>query len=145
VIALDTNILVYAHREDSAWHERADSCFAGIVASGRPWAVPWPCVHEFLSITTNGRIYTPPTPLDLALEQIESWLEAPNLTVLSETTGYWSVFRVLLRQTGFTGPKIHDVRIAALCLHNGASEIWTADRDFRRFADLRVVNPLIDD
>ena len=37
---------------------------------------------------------------------------------------------------------IHDARIAAICLHNGVTELWTADRDFSRFKPLKTVNPL---
>lgn len=42
-----------------------------------------------------------------------------------------------------TGAMVHDGRIAALCLHHGVSELWTADRDFSRFATLAVRNPLV--
>ena len=75
MIAIDTNILVYAHREDSTWHEAADGCLGGVAESGAPWAIPWPCVHEFLAIVTHPRIYDPPTPLGDALEQAACWLE----------------------------------------------------------------------
>ena len=42
------------------------------------------------------------------------------------------------------GPLVHDARIAALCLDHGVHEFWTADRDFARFPDLRVRNPLVE-
>jgi predicted nucleic acid-binding protein len=44
----------------------------------------------------------------------------------------------------FAGAQVHDARIAALCLHHGVTELWTADRDFGRFPELRTRNPLID-
>jgi uncharacterized protein len=75
VIAIDTNILVYAHRQDSTWHAAADRCVSRAAASGAPWAIPWPCIHEFLAIVTHPRMYDPPTPLDHALEQVACWLE----------------------------------------------------------------------
>ena len=37
-------------------------------AAAGPWAIPWPCVHEFLAIATHPRIFSPPTPLAAALE-----------------------------------------------------------------------------
>jgi uncharacterized protein len=40
------------------------------------------------------------------------------------------------------GPKIHDARIAAVCLQNGIGELWTIDRDFSRYTGLKVWNPL---
>ena len=50
MIAVDTNILVYAHREDSSFHDAADTCIAQLAESGVPFALPWPCLHEFLAI-----------------------------------------------------------------------------------------------
>ncbi len=108
------------------------------------WAVPWPCLHEFLGIVTHSRIYAPPTPLDLAIEQVGLWLEAPSVMLLGITSGYWPVLRAILEQSQVTGPRVHDAHIAALCRHHGVSELWTADRDFRRFRGLKVSNPLID-
>ncbi|NNK63615.1 MAG: VapC toxin family PIN domain ribonuclease, partial [Gemmatimonadetes bacterium] len=40
------------------------------------------------------------------------------------------------------GPRIHDARVAALCDYHGVRELWSADRDFTRFPDLRTRNPL---
>ena len=42
-----------------------------------------------------------------------------------------------------SGAAIHDARIAAICLDHGVDELWTCDRDFSRFPDLRTRNPLI--
>ena len=88
MIAVDTNILVYAHREDSQWHQLADRCLTQLAESRAPWAIPWPCIHEFVAIATHPRIYNPPTPLVDAIEQVKCWLEAPTLVLLSESLGY---------------------------------------------------------
>jgi predicted nucleic acid-binding protein len=56
MIAVDTNILVYTHREDSAHHVRAHRALERLAAAGSPWAVPWPCLHEFLAVVTHPRI-----------------------------------------------------------------------------------------
>jgi uncharacterized protein len=114
------------------------------LATSLPWAIPWPCIHEFLGIVTHSKVYMPPTPVDLAIAQAELWLEAPGLVVLGVASGYWPVLRAVLEQSQVTGPRIHDAHIAALCLQHGVSELWTADRDFRRFKELKVVNPLVD-
>lgn len=144
MIAVDTNILVFAHREDSPWHAAADSCVAGLAEGRSPWAIPWPCVHEFLAIVTHPRIYDPPTPLPIALDQVGAWLDAPGLVLLSESGGYWSELRGLLAAGQVTGGRVHDARVAALCRHNGVDELWTADRDFSRFPGLNAHNPLIE-
>jgi predicted nucleic acid-binding protein len=67
VIAVDTNIPVYAHRRDSSWHPAAAAVIRGLTESTAAWAVPWPCIHEFLAIVTHPRIYQPPSTLEQAL------------------------------------------------------------------------------
>jgi len=143
MIAVDTNLLVYAHREDSPWHEAAYARLAELAEGRGPWAIPWPCLHEFLAIVTHPRIFEPPTPLDLALDQVEAWLESSSLALLAESPGYWLSLRSAIQSGRVDGPQVHDARIAALCLSHGVRELWTADRDFSRFPALKVRNPLI--
>jgi toxin-antitoxin system PIN domain toxin len=142
VIAVDTNILVYAHREDAPWHDAAYRGIAGLAESRAAWAIPWPCIHEFLAIVTHTRIFDPPSPLARAVRQVEAWLESPSLVLLGEAEGYWPGLRRLLEAGHISGPRVHDARIAALCLGHGVRELWSADRDFSRFPDLPVRNPL---
>ena len=143
MIALDTNLLVYAHREDSPFHTRADECLAQCAEGRAAWAIPWPCVHEFYAIATHPRLYDPPTAPARALEQIDAWMESPSLVLLGETERHWPQLRTLLGKGKVAGPTVHDARIAALCLQHGVRELWSADRDFGRFAALKVVNPLV--
>jgi uncharacterized protein len=89
VIAVDTNILVYAHREDSPWHEPAYARLAELAEGRAAWAIPWPCLHEFLAIVTHPKIYSPPSPLETALAQVDAWMESPGLVLLAEMGGYW--------------------------------------------------------
>jgi hypothetical protein len=143
MIAVDSNLLVYAHREDSPWHDAAYARIAELAEGQVPWAIPWPCIHEFLAIVTHPKIYDPPTPLEKAVAQIDAWLESPSLLLLSESEDYWQHLRPLLQAGKVCGPQVHDARIAALCRHHGIPELWTADRDFGRFPDLKVRNPLV--
>ena len=143
MIAVDTNVLVYAHREDSEWHRAAASRISALAEGQGPWAIPWPCVHEFLAIVTHPRIFSPPTPLAAALEQVDAWLESPALVLLAETDGYWTRVRQLLQAGKVSGPKVHDARIAALCAQHGVRELWSADRDFSAFPGFLVTNPLV--
>ena len=142
MIAVDTNILVYAHREDSMMHEVADRCLMELAESRHNWAIPWPCIHEFLAITTHPKIYDPPTPLEDVIEQVECWLESPSLVLLGETRGYWPIFKATLKAGTVLGPQVHDGRIACLCLLHGVTELWSADRDFTRIPALVTTNPL---
>ncbi len=144
MIAVDTNILVYAHRRDSPWHATARKEIAELAEGQAPWAIAWPSIHEFLGIVSHARIYDPPTPIEKALAQIEIWMESPSLVLLSESEGYWPELRNVVTTGRVSGPRIHDARVAAICMNHGIRELWTADRDFSRFADLRTRNPLIE-
>lgn len=143
MIGIDTNILVYSHRRDSRFHAPANARVRELAEGLAPWALPWPCVHEFYSVVTHPRIYSPPSTCDQAIGQIAAWLESPSVVMVSEGPAYWPGLARLLSAGHITGPAVHDARIAALCLANGVRELWSADRDFSRFPGLRTVNPLI--
>lgn len=140
MIAVDTNVLLHAHRKDSPWNAAATAALTSL--SGSEWAIPWPSVHEFFAIATHPRIFDPPTPLEDAIAAVESWLLARPL-LLGETEEHLDRLVALLRNGKVVGPAVHDARIAALCLQHSVEELWSADRDFGRFPALRVRNPLI--
>jgi toxin-antitoxin system PIN domain toxin len=143
VIAVDTNILIYAHRTDSPFHAPAAKRITELAEGGAAWAIPWPCVHELLSVVTNPRIYNPPTAISVALDYVDGLFQSPNLVVLSETDLYWKTLRPLVAAGRIAGGRVHDARIAAICIQHSVRELWSADRDFSRFPELRAVNPLI--
>jgi uncharacterized protein len=143
MIAVDTNILVYAYLDRSPWHSAALPALRELIEGTERWAIPWPCAHEFLSVVTNPRIYKLASPLPQALEALVHWNQRERLSLLSEGPGYFEVLSNLARQSRITGGQIHDARIAALCLHHGVRELWTCDRDFSRFPQLKVRNPLV--
>ena len=143
MIAVDTNILVYAHRTDSPFFERAVSALRSLVEGRTAWALPWPCVHEFYGTVTHPRRYSPPSSLAIATDQLTAWLDSPSVRVIAETQTHWSVLRPMLLAADVKGGMVHDARIAAICLQHGVRELWTADRDFSRFPALKCHNPLI--
>jgi len=93
VIALDTNILVYAHRAESPFHEPARRSVAGLANGASPWAIPWPCLHEFLAVVTHPRIYAPPTPLPRALEQMPQRAVHAALAIRQMVAEAWAAER----------------------------------------------------
>jgi toxin-antitoxin system PIN domain toxin len=142
MIAVDTNLLVYAHRKDLAWHDPALRVLIRLAEGSAPWAIPWPVVHEFVAITTHPRIFVPPTPLPVAIDAIRTWIATPHCRLIGEGPGYFELLATLAVDHKVSGHLVHDLRIVAIGLHNGVSELWSADRDFSRFPDLKVVNPL---
>ena len=142
MIAVDTNILVSAHRRDSQFHQLAARLLVEMAESPGQWALPWPCLHEFYSVVTHPRVYDPPSSPARASDQIAAWLESPSVVPISEGETYCTTLSSLISGGKVAGPLIHDARIAALCLTHGVRELWTVDRDFSRFPRLKVVNPL---
>lgn len=142
MIALDTNILVYAHRTDSEWHEPAARTVQSLAEGRARWALPWQSLHEFFGVVTHPRIFDPPSTVAQAIDQMEAWIEAPNVELIGEGTGYWEKIRTLLQVGRVRGPRVHDARIAGVCLFHGVSVLWTHDRDFGRFPQLSVEDPL---
>jgi toxin-antitoxin system PIN domain toxin len=142
-IAVDTNILVYAHNRASEWHAAARRALEGVAHAPAPWAIAWPCLHEFLAVVTNPRLFRRPEPLEPALKQVEVWMESPGLQLIGEMLGHWTELSRLLRSGRLAGGAVHDARIAAICREHGVTELWTADRDFSRMRGLRVRNPLV--
>jgi len=143
LIAVDTNILVYAHRKDSPWNKAAGRCIRELAEGRATWAIPWPCLHEFLAIVTHARIYDPPSTMDQAVDQVDAWLESPTLELLGEAEDHWQVLSAQLRSARISGPMVHDARVAAQCVTSGVRTFLSADRDFGRFPELKVQNPLI--
>ena len=144
MIAVDTNILVYAHREDSPFYAAANKYLRDIAQRKKSWAIAWPSIHEFYAVVTNPRIYNPPSTLTQAINQIESWLESPTLTILGESELHWETLKPLLQSGKVRGAQVHDAKIAAICLQHQVDQLWSADRDFSRYPQLLVVNPLIE-
>ena len=127
MIVVDSNLLVYSHREDSPWHDSAYARIAELAEGQAPWAIPWPCIHEFLAIVTHPRIYEQPTPLEKALSQVDAWMESPSLLLLSESEDYWQQLRSLIQSGKVCGSQVHDARIAAFCNYYGVIDLSIAE------------------
>ncbi len=142
MIAIDTQILVYSMRKDSPNHRAAIKCVRAAAEGSGPWAICWASIHEFIGIVTHPKIYSPPTPLLDALQQVANWMESPSLRLLGEPPGYFDHLALVATRGSVRGPVIHDARIVAICRANGVRELWTADRDFSRFPGIVLKNPL---
>jgi toxin-antitoxin system PIN domain toxin len=139
--AVDTNLLVYSEIVSSPYHPKARQVLTELCEGDIPWAIPWPCIYEFLRVVTHPRIFHPPVPMSVALEDVAQILASPALLLLCETPRHLNLMRKLLQQSGAAGNLVHDAHIAALCTEHGVREILTGDRDFHRFPDLIVTNP----
>ncbi len=142
MIAVDTNLLVYAHRRDSEMHEPAYAVLRSLAEGNKGWAIPWPCCFEFLSIVTNRRIWKEAaTPPELAWQQLEAWIASPANNLIGETDDFLEILRGLVQRPRVRGAIVHDARIAAICIAHDTEVLLTRDRDFALFPELVTRNP----
>jgi toxin-antitoxin system PIN domain toxin len=143
VIAVDTNILIHAFRSDSPQHSAAQAVVNDRLVHRRRTAIPWPCVHEFLAVVTNRRVFVEPSPTAEAMGVVTELASLDVVDFLAESDQHLATLGGLLAAPGVIGAKVHDARIAAICLDHGVDELWTADRDFSYFPALHTRNPLV--
>lgn len=141
MIAVDSNILIYSVREESPYYRQARTLMTSFAEDRTPWAIPWPCIYEFLRVVTHPKLFTPPNTIEDALERIGQLRESPSLVMLGDGPAHLRHMTKTLRESAATGNLVHDGHIATLCLEHGVSDLYTMDRDFSRFPGLRVVHP----
>lgn len=141
MIVVDANLLIYASSKNSPHHPAASKWLASALDGDEALAFSWATINAFLRISTHPTVSTPPFTPERATEIVDSWLQRPIVTILEPGSGYWPIFRRLLLETPARGNLVMDAHLAALAIeHDGT--VYTTDRDFRRFQNLRVVNPL---
>lgn len=133
MIAVDTNVLVYAHRAETPRHEVAMARLRDLVEGGAPWALPVFCIGEFVRVVTHPRVFSPPTALDAALDFIGQVLGSPSVRILLPGRTFAESFAEACRSGAALGNLAFDAQIVALCREHGVAQILTEDRDFARF------------
>lgn len=141
--AIDTNILVYAHRADNLWHARAKEFIELALTGEEKIGIPYHALVEFYGIVTNTRIFKNPTAPEVAIKQCKNLIAAPAAEILTESNASFEILAPVIAKSRVIGSAVHDARIAAVCLEYGVRLIYTLDRDFSRFAGLKVQNPLV--
>jgi len=136
MIAVDTNILLYADREETPQHRAALQALRRLAEGHEAWAIPIQCVGEFLRVVSHDRVFHPPTPVEEAFASIESLLASPAARLLMPGNRYLQILRDVIGRSGVRGNLVFDAQIAAVCLEQGASTLLTEDRDFTRFEGL---------
>ncbi len=137
MIAVDTNILVYADREESALHAAALRALRLLAEGDEAWAIPVFCVGEFLRVISHDRLFDPPTPVLDAMDSVESLLASPSARLLVPGDRYLRLLRGMVEESHVHGNLVFDAQIAAVCLEHGATTLLTEDRDFARFRSLK--------
>jgi uncharacterized protein len=139
MIAVDTNVLVSAHRKDAPRNVQAVGWIRYLAEGQEPWAIPIYCLGEFIRVVTHRRVFDPPSTLAEAVDAVEALLESPSVRILTPSAAHWPLLRAAVMAGEATGNLVFDAQIAALCREHGVERLLSEDRDFKRFPALRLV------
>ena len=143
MIIPDTNLLIYAYNAADPDHARAARWWRGLLGGRRDVGVPVVVILAFVRLTTSPRFLVQPLALETCLGLIESWFVRDHVRLLPPSGEHLPLLLRCLREAGAEGNLSTDAHLAALALEYNA-ELHTADTDFKRFAEVRYVNPLKD-
>lgn len=141
MILADANLLLYAYNADAAEHEKAREWLETALSGPAPFALSWQTITAFIRISTNVRAFAEPLSIREAIGIASEWLERPGLTILLPTERHWTILAGLLDEGQVAGALVMDAHLAALAIEHGAT-LATTDRDFARFTELKIINPL---
>ncbi|MFA6033392.1 MAG: TA system VapC family ribonuclease toxin [Myxococcota bacterium] len=139
MMAVDTNVLIYAHRTETPKHEQAKKWLISLAEGSAEWAIPAACIAEFLRVTTHRRIFDPPSTVVQSTAFLDALMGSPSLKVICPGCDFYSMLTELVRSSNSTGNLVFDAQIAAICRENGVSTLLTEDRDFLRFPGLKII------
>ncbi|MEW6270414.1 MAG: TA system VapC family ribonuclease toxin [Thermodesulfobacteriota bacterium] len=131
--AVDTNILVYAHREELSLHRRARARLLELAQGRARWAIPVFCLGEFIRVVSHDRLFDPPFTVEEACEALDRVLASPSLVVLLPGDRFSPLLCEAVREANAVGNLVFDAQIVALCREAGVRTLLTEDRDFARF------------
>lgn len=138
MIAVDTNILLYAHRDLFPQHAAARGALHELATGAALWALPSMVLTAFVRVATSAHVLTPPSSWTVAIAAVDALLESPTVRVLRPGPEHWALLKSAIEEVGATGPLVPDAEIVAVCRQHGVRDLLSEDRDFRRFDGLRL-------
>lgn len=141
MILPDVNVLLVAHREELPDHEPIASWLTEVVNGARAYGMADLVLSGFVRLATHPAVFSPPTPLPVALDFAAAVRDRPNCVQVAPGARHWEIFTSLCERGSAKGNLVADAYLAALAIESG-SEWVTADRDFARFEGLRWRHPL---
>jgi toxin-antitoxin system PIN domain toxin len=141
MLFLDVNVLVQAHRPDTAMTGPAVAQWLQETLQGSvPVGVTDAVLASAVRVLTNPRIYDEPTPPASAAGFAHAVRQASPTVVLRPGDRAWEMFTDLVRGQRLRGNDVPDAYLAAVALERAATMV-TMDRGFARFEGLRVLHP----
>lgn len=133
MIAVDTNILVYAHFEEQPKHQKARQRLVELAEGKARWFIPVFCLSEFLRVVTHPKLFTDPYSPEDACAALERILKSPSLSIVYPGENFLTLLQDAIKESGVVGNLVYDAQIVAVCRESGISTLLTEDRDFDRF------------
>ena len=137
MIAVDTNVLVYAHRAGVPEHLGAARRLRELAEGAEPWGLPLFCIGEFVRVVTHPKL-RPPSTLDQTFGFLGALLHSPSARLLVPNDAFPQAFEDAVRDGGAVGNLSFDAQIVALCREARVKTLLTNDRDFARFPGLTL-------
>lgn len=137
----DINLLVYAYNASSVQHEKAIDWLESQMNGGEKVCFCWHTILGFIRISTTPSTFPRYFSASSAISIASELMGSPNAIMISPGERHFSLFARLAEETGFSGPKVSDIHLAALAIEHAAT-FASSDRDFRRFEGLKLIDPL---
>ncbi len=138
MIAIDTNILIYAHRAETDHHQSAAERLVELAEGPHPWGLPLFCIAEFSRVVTHRRVFNPPSTIVQAFDFLDNVVASPTCRIVRPGPEFLGLLRETARKADARGNLMFDAQLAALCAEHGIRTILTNDRDFERFDHLHA-------
>lgn len=142
MIAIDTNLLVYAQRRHTRQHRAAQRAIERASADRRGWGIPLSCIAEFWCVVTHPASSGGPSPVKEARDFLRALVVSGGASIWTPGTGFWERLIQLATEMKIVGARVFDLQIALTALENGATELWSHDRSFAGLPGLLVRDPL---
>jgi toxin-antitoxin system PIN domain toxin len=142
LIAIDTNLLVYAHRSKTPEHAAAKKAIERAAADPGGWGIPLPCVAEFWAVVTHPRAAGRPSTPKEAAGFLRALIRGGFGAIWEPLPGFHSRLLLAAEQAGVSGARVFDLQIALIASEAGADEIWSHDRGFLSVPGLTLRDPI---
>lgn len=141
MIVLDANVFLHAYNVDVPQHRAVSRWMGKLVESNEIIGLPWITLWAFIRVSTNPRVWNHPMAAKRVFGIVDEWLGQPGVVTLHPGPRHREILEELITRHDVSGPLVTDAVLAAIAIENGAT-VASCDQDFRRFPELRWVNPL---
>jgi len=142
MIAVDSNLLIYAHRSRVPEHTASRQALQRAAEHPAGWGIPLPCLAEFWTVVTHPRASGRPSTPAEAAGFLRNLTRSGQAAIWQPAPGFSTRLLQAAEQADVSGVRIFDLQIALIASEAGAQEIWTHDKNFRPLPGLSLHDPI---